>query len=335
MSTLSEVARRAGVSVSVASRVLSGDPAGRASAETRERIRRAALELNYRPNVTGRALRLARTDLIALIVPDVTNALFADLTRGVEDEALARGQLILLGRTEAMEPDESAVDRLLAQGRVDGIILQPGDAATAEEVAPLLAGSAPVVTIHQLFEGASSVLVPDADAAAAAVHHLAARGHRRIGFVGGLPASATAQRRADGFWRAVAEAGIEARPEWVSATGYRTVDGRAGLAHILQARERPTAVVVANVNAAVGVLAEARERGIVVPDALSVIAIHDSATAEHTWPPLTCIRLPLYEMGRAAVAALAERRAGGAIDHRVVGEPAPRIVERDSVRDQD
>ncbi|GAB4004880.1 hypothetical protein GCM10029992_51140 [Glycomyces albus] len=106
MAKLSDVAARAGVSVSAVSRVLSGDPSARLSAVTRERVRKAAAEIGYHPNFAGRALKLSRTDVIALIVPDVTNALFTELTRGVEDEAVARGCVMLLARSEAMQPGE-------------------------------------------------------------------------------------------------------------------------------------------------------------------------------------------------------------------------------------
>ncbi|MQM25857.1 LacI family DNA-binding transcriptional regulator [Glycomyces albidus] len=331
MAKLSDVAARAGVSVSAASRVLSGDPAARLSEATRDRVRKAAAEVGYHPNFAGRALKLARTDVIALVVPDVTNALFAELTRGVEDEAVTRGCVMLLARSEDMQPGGRMFDRLLGEGRVDGIVLQPRDGADTAELAEAVGErSAPLVTIHQRIPGAASVVVPDALAARRATEHLIALGHRRIGFAGGLAASPSAQRRAEGFLAALLEAGLPGEPGLVTWRGYRESDGRAAAAELLALREPPTAIVAANVNAAVGVLAQARAQGRTVPDDLSVVAVHDAWTAEHTWPPLTCVRMPLYELGRTAVALLAQVIEGGPVEHRAVEDAEPVLIERES-----
>lgn len=330
MVKLSDVAARAGVSVSAVSRVLSGDPSARVSEATRERVRNAAAEVGYHPNFAGRALKLARTDVIALIVPDVTNSLFAELTRGVEDEAVARGCVMLLARSEDMQPGGKMFDRLIGEGRVDGVVLQPRDEADPEELAQTVGERAPLVTIHHRVPGASSVVVPDALAAQRATEHLISLGHHRIGFAGGLAASPTAQRRNEGYREALAQAGLPGDPDLVTWRGYREPDGRASTAELLALPQRPTAIVAANVNAAVGVLAQARAQGIAVPGDLSVVAIHDAWTAEHTWPPLTCVRMPLYELGRAAVTALADAIDGGPITHRTVHDPEPVLVPRAS-----
>jgi LacI family transcriptional regulator len=330
MAKLSDVAARAGVSVSAVSRVLSGDPSARVSEATRERVRNAAAEVGYHPNFAGRALKLARTDVIALIVPDVTNSLFAELTLGAEDEAVARGCVMLLARSEDMQPGGKMFDRLVGEGRVDGIVLQPRDEADPDELAQIMSERAPLVTIHHRIPGASSVVVPDALAAQRATEHLIALGHRRIGFAGGLATSPTAQRRYEGHREALLQAGLPGDPDLVTWRGYHEPDGRASTAELLALPQRPTAIVAANVNAAVGVLAQARAQGVAVPDDLSVVAIHDAWTAEHTWPPLTCVRMPLHELGRAAVAALAEVIGGGPITHRTVQDPEPVLVPRAS-----
>src|SRR4051812_13143555 len=105
MVTLSDVAALAGVSVSAVSRVLSDAPSSRVSEVTRERIVAAARQLDYRPNFAARALKSSRTNVIALVVPDVTNAIFSELMRGVEDEAARRGYMVLLARAEGMPDD--------------------------------------------------------------------------------------------------------------------------------------------------------------------------------------------------------------------------------------
>ncbi|WP_420110653.1 LacI family DNA-binding transcriptional regulator [Pseudactinotalea sp.] len=332
MPTLSDVAARAGVSVSVASRALTGDPRARVNAATRERVRAAAADLGYQPNFAGRALRLARTEVLALVVPGITNSLVSELIRGVEDEASSAGYTVLLGRAEDIQPGNPMVDRLLGEGRVDGMILQPvGDMATSD-IEHVFRFAVPTVTIHREVDGVSSVAVPDAAGTAMATRHLAQQGHGRIGLIGGPRQSQTAARRESGFRDAMAAEGLDVHEEWVLREGYIDKDGARGLQRMMSLDVTPTAVVAANVHAAVGVLAEARRLGLSVPNDLSVMSVHDSWSAEHTWPPLSSVRLPLYEMGRAAVVSLLAEVGGRAAgDRHLVAEPPPILVERESV----
>lgn len=330
MVNLADVAAKAGLSVSAVSRALSDDPRSRLSESTKQRVRDAAKEVGYRPNFAGRALRLARTDVLALVVPDVTNPLVSELTCGVEDEAMARGYTVLLGRSEDMQSAGMMFDRLLGEGRVDGVILQARDDADQEELTSALRYNAPVVAIHREIDGAASLLMPDSDAARVAVEHLVALGHRRIGFIGGLPGSPTAQRRLAGFTQSMADAGLEIDPAFVTALGYQPAQGAQALDLLLELADRPTAIVVANVNAAIAVLRRARVRGIEVPAELSVVAIHDAWTAENTWPPLSTVRLPLYELGREAVSTLVNAVGGATPRGRVLTSPEPTLVARES-----
>jgi LacI family transcriptional regulator len=302
------------------------------SETTRKRVREAAAELAYRPNHAGRSLRRARTDVIALIVPDVTNALFAELTRGADAEAAARGLTVLLGRGDETETGLVLADRLLAEGRVDGVILQPRDGTDPQELAPLAGAGVPVVIVHDEIAGASAVLLDDAAAATAAVDHLVAHGRQRIALIGGIEASASARRREAGFRSALAARGLPLHEQWITRLGYRPEDGREAMAQLLKSDERPDAVVVANVNAGFGALAEAARLGVAVPQTVSVVAIHDSWPAAYTAPALTCVRTPLYELGRTAVAALSDRMAGGDPQVVRVSSPAPMVVARASTK---
>ncbi|MFY9712200.1 MAG: LacI family DNA-binding transcriptional regulator [Microbacterium sp.] len=332
MVSLSDVAGRAGVSVSVASRALSGDPSARLSEITRKRIHAAAADLGYRPNHAARSLRRARTDVVALIVPDVTNALFAELTRGADAEAVARGLTVLLGRGDDTATGVALAGRLLAEGRVDGVMLQPHDGTDPRELAALAASGAPIVIVHDEIPGASAILLDDAGAAVVAVEHLLAIGRTRLALIGGMPSSSSARRREDGFRSALARHGIPAREAWVTRVGYGPEDGREAMRRLLDTEDRPDAVVVSNVNAGFGALAEATRLGVAVPESLAVAAIHDSWPAAYSAPALTCIRTPLYELGRAAVAALSDRIGGGSPEVIRISSPAPVILARASTR---
>lgn len=339
MATLSDVAARAGVSVSAASRVLSDAPSARVSAATRERIHQAARELGYRPNFIARALRSARLQIVALVVPDLTNAVFTELLTGVEREAAERGYMVMLARSENLLDEREGLARLIGEGRIDGMIVQVGDAMEPGALDALVASGLPVVFANSSHPStAGSVELDDERGAALAVEHLVGLGHRSIGLINGVPTSDTAVRRGRGFRSAMAAAGLEVDERLVTNLGYTTAQGGEGLRRILAAAAAaqpaaptpPTAVVVANVNAALGVLLAAREAGIRVPDALSVVAMHDALTAEFAWPPLTTVRMPLRELGRAAMAELASAIAGGEVHQRVVDDPAPVMVVRES-----
>lgn len=329
--TLSDVAARAGVSVSAASRVLSDDPGARVGAETRQRIRDAARELDYRPNFAARALKFSRTNVVGLVVPDLTNAIFTELMRGVEEEAMRRGYMVLLARAEGMPEGEEAIPRLIGEGRVDGVLVQVGENMRPEDLRTLLEGTLPAVFVNSIHpDHAGSVTLEDERGMSLATRHLIELGHRRIGLINGHPAADTARRRAAGFAAAMSEAGLEVPPRYVTWVGYDARQGRAGLAALAALPDRPTAIVVANVNAAHGALLEARTLGWRVPEDLSIVAMHDAWTAENTWPPLTTVRMPLYELGRQAMAAIFERITSGTVADHVVRDPAPELIVRDS-----
>ncbi|MEO7121862.1 MAG: LacI family DNA-binding transcriptional regulator [Lacisediminihabitans sp.] len=331
MATLSDVAARAGVSVSAVSRVLSKSPSSRVSDATRRRIEDAARELDYRPNFAARALKLSRTNVIALVVPDVTNAIFSELMRGIDERAQELGYMVLLARAESMQHQAESLAHLVGQSKVDGVIVQLGDSMTTAYLTALVQSQIPALVVNsRRLGGVGSVTLPDEAGAAAAVQHLASLGHRRIGLVGGLASTDSAQRRATGFAGAMADAGLPVPAEYLTGFGYESAQGRAALSQLATLVEPPSAIVVANINAAFGVLLEAHAHGIRVPEDLSIVALHDAWTADNTWPPLTTVRMPLYELGKASMAAMFERIHSGVITDVVITDPAPELVLRES-----
>ena len=333
MATLSDVAKAAGVSISAASRVLTEAPGARVSQATRERVKAAAAELKYRPNFAGRALKSSRTHVIALVVPDLTNAFLTDLILGVEKEAAAQDYMLLLGRSEDIEGGGEMISRLIGEGRVDGMLVQVGDTTTSEELGELVAAKQPITLNNSIEAGhRGGVVLPDEEGARVATQHVIDLGHERIGFLGGLPHMYTAKRRLAGFKAAMGEAGLRVKRSYVTRHGYRPVDGVAALAEVMTLGTPPTALVVANVNAAIGALREARRLGLTVPDDLSIISIHDAWTAENTWPPLTAVKMPMYELGRTATALLCRQLDGHPVDDHVVVDPPPQLIVRESTR---
>jgi LacI family transcriptional regulator len=331
VANLRDVAAQAGVSVSIASRLLNRDPTVRTSKETRDRVLRVADELSYRPNHAGRALRTARSNTIALVVPVLTNSVFAELVRGVEDGALEHGYTLLLARSEQVHPGGEVMRRLTGEGRVDGFLLQARDDLDEQALDPIAQAGAPVVLVHSSSRHLpGSVVLDDVEGARLATDHLIALGHERIAMVNGLRQLNSAQRRERGYRAALKAAGLRGTSGYVRYPGYQPADARPALRALMELRQPPTAVFVANINAALGVLAEARALGLDVPRDLSVCAFLDSDVAEFVWPPVTTVRMPLYAMGRQAVVDLHARLNGEPARDFVVRDPAPELVVRAS-----
>ncbi len=331
MATLSEIARRAGVSVSVVSRVLNGDPTVRTRLETRQRVLRVAKELNYTANFAGRALRLARSKTLALITPAVSSPLFSDLLTGATDAAEAEDYTLLIGWSDRITQGSDTLRRLVGEGRVDGFVLQRTDDLSDQALENLVANDARVVLVtSRTPRRQGSVILDDVAGAKLATEHLIALGHTRIGLVGGIPSSDIARRREQGYAEALHDAGLRRRENLVRRIGYSPELAAVAIESLIGTDRRPTGVVVANVNGAIGALTTLRRLGLRVPEDISVVAYHDVWLAEHTWPPLTTVKMPYYEVGVQAVRSLIAQLAGSPGQDVVVREPAPQLILRSS-----
>ena len=329
VATLTDIAREAGVSIGVVSRVLNEDETLRVRDETRERVLAVAAALNYKPNIWGRALRSSRAGAVGLIVPDVTSPLFAELLRGVETAAQKHELDVVLGRSKAASEDSAMLERLAA-GRVDAFIIQPEDDPNVEELKRLGEATTPVVLINSRQPvHAGSVVADEELAAKMAAEHLLGLGHRRIGFLGGLPVTYKARCRMSGFRAAMGAAGVPIDENLVTDLGFTVENGRDALAALMAVAEPPTGVVVASINSAIGALALARESGVLVPDDLSVVAVHDCWISGSLSPPLTVVRMPLFEIGVAAVRSIVARLDGGEPEDLEVPQ-RPELVIRES-----
>lgn len=330
--TQADVARHAGVSVSVVSRELNGDPALRARPDTRRRIRQAAEELGYRPSHAARSLRLSRAFAVGVVIPDLTNPVYDPLIRGIEDAADDLGYHVLVSRTERLEPGAGFLRRLAGEGRVDGFIVHPRDEVELRDFAPLAdAGVRPVVFVSSRWSKGGSVVHDDEAAGRIATEHLLGLGHRDVALIGGDAHSHTARARERGYVQAIHASGMRRRSAWVVHRRYDPDEGRRAVRELCtMGRRRPTAIVVANVNAAIGVLRGALEIGLRIPEQLSVVAIHDWWVTDFTRPRLTTVHMPQYELGLAAMRLLALRLAGEPAEEVVITDPPPELVERES-----
>ena len=331
MPTLRDVARLAGVHLSIVSRVLNDDKKTSVKEETRQRVQEAAEALGYWPNALARGLKMKSVGSLALVIPDISNPVYAEIIRGAEQEARQSGHFLLLASTAGADPRTLEFMQALLEGRVDGVIL--ANALVDDAVIDALeAGRYPYVLVNRRSQRARRYVVAD-DAAGAllAVNHLIERGHRRIGHLAGPPTADTALNRKLGYRHALEAAGIVFDRDLVVEGSYSTESGRIGVQQLVSLPHPPTAVFAANLRVAAGAMDAARRLGVRIPDDLSIVGMHDAELAELLSPGLTTVRLPLEGLGREAVRMLLRVTRGEPRPEQVVLTGAE-LVERESVR---
>lgn len=326
---LADVAGAAGVGTSIASRVLNGDPTVSIRPETRERVLRAARDLNYRPNAFARGLKLARTTTLGLVIPNIAYPINAEIIRGAERAATARGYVVLLADADEFMQSGEAYKRLLLEQRVDGLLV--ASAATTEPLLGELAERGlPFVLVNRRSSRVGpSVIADDALGIGLAVDHLVALGHERIALIAGPSDADTAQRRLAGYRAAMRRARLRVPRGRIADSTYDEASGFEAMTQLLALDPRPTAVVAWSLAAAVGALSAVKRAGLSVPGDVSMAAFHDAPVAAYLDPPLTTVWMPLNEMAERGVELLLrliERRPVRSVTVRT----APRLIERES-----
>lgn len=303
VTSLRDVARDAGVSVSTASRVLSGS-SHPVSQGTRDRVHDVADRLGFEPNRLARALATARSQTIGVIVHDVSDSYFAEIVRGLEDGAGLQDHALFVASSDRDPDKELALLRAFTSHRVDAIVLVASGLDLDDyraKVEALLAryealGGVVVLMSEHSYE-APRIFYDNRGTTASMVKYLVDLGHRRIGYLTGPPELSVTTARSAGYHDALARAGIEADPDLV-ACGWFSIEGGAAAAASLMAGPRPTAVVAGNDLMAIGALRRLLDLGYRVPGDVSVAGFDDIEFAAYASVPLTTVRIPLTEFGR-------------------------------------
>lgn len=326
MSTIADVAARAGVSKATASRALSGG--GYVSAETRERVREAARDLHYVAHSSATTLATGRSLSVGVIMPALDRWFFAELLAGIQEGLVRSGQdLVLYGTQEGSDERERLFSDVLPSRRLDGIIavgIQP----STHELSRLIRVGSPLVGVGAYREQNSSVSIDDEAAARIATEHLIDLGHRDIAFLGGREDAATHaygdEQRLRGYRAAMAAASLQA---WVRhVPGDSTTPGgyEAGVRMLGDRQSRPTAFVAVCDEAAIGGIIAARRLGLSVPAEVSVVGIDDHAHAEMF--SLTTVRQKPRMQGLAAVELLLRRMADPDAPAEQIAVPSELVV---------
>ena len=324
---LRDVADTAGVTKSVVSRVLNEDPSLSVRAETRERVWTAARQLGYQPHAGARALAGRRARALALLIPDLGNPVYSRIIRGAYQRAREHGYTVLLAEDTSDHQADESFPELVVQGRVDGLLI-----ASARPAHPLLASPrlarVPHVFVNRDVPGSGRNVGMDLPAAsAAAVRHLHDLGHLIIGHVAGPEGLEPARARAQGFADAMAALGLD--PSLSDRDEFSEQGGANAALRLLTRFPDVTAVYASTLSQGIGLLHAARTLGRRIPADLSVVTYDDLPLVDYLDPPLTTVRMPLVELGAAAVDALVEQLAGNPPTD-VIVPTSPQVVVRAS-----
>ncbi|PPI34692.1 MULTISPECIES: LacI family DNA-binding transcriptional regulator [unclassified Rathayibacter] len=309
--TIRDVARTAGVSVSVVSRVLN-DGTGPVAVDTRRRVVEAIDELGFRPRAAARELSQGQALAIGLVLPDLTNPFFARLADKVVWEARARGAQVLLVTTQEDSHVEGESLTSLLDRSVGGVIATPsGD--NLEKWSRLRRAGVDVVFVDRTTPGLDDVdvvSIGNSASAARATDHLIALGHTRIAILSGPAHTSTGQARVAGYRASLTAAGLPLDSTLVRDVPFRGDVGGEAVAALLALPEPPTALVVANTAQVRSAVHRLFQLGIRIPEALSVVVFDDNPWSELVTPPLSVVRQPIDMLARHSVELVLARMQG-------------------------
>jgi LacI family transcriptional regulator len=311
-SSIRDVATQAGVSVGTVSNVLNRPEL--VAPATRARVEEAIAALGFVRNESARQLRAGRSRTLGLVVLDVANPFFTDIARGVEEAVAAEGLAVLLCDSAERADRERRYLELLEEQRVQGILITPVE-GVGEQLRQLRRRGIPVVLVDRWASTRSfcSVSVDDVYGGELAATHLVGGGHTRIAFVGGPFGIKQVADRHEGTRRVLDAAGLPGSGlVRVETPALTFSSGRAAGAQIAEmaARRRPTAAFCANDLVALGVLQEMTRRQLRVPEDLAIVGYDDIDFAAAAAVPLSSVRQPRHELGRAAAELLIEETSG-------------------------
>lgn len=276
---------------------------------------RVAEEMGYRPSSIARGLTTRRTRTLGLVVPDVANPFFADVTCGAEHVANAQGYNVFLCNTDKDPERELAVLQSLEEKRVDGVVLC-SSRLDDSELHTVVARHSAVVPVNRHLEpadeknGAGVVMLDDVAGGRMATQHLLDSGHRAVGFLAGPPASRSGRWRAEGYRAALTTADLPHNPAWTAPCPADVDGGHQATRDLLTAHPELTALFCYNDLVAVGALRACAELGRRVPDDLAVVGFDDILLAALVTPPLTTCRVPRYDLGAQAMRLLLNQIGG-------------------------
>jgi LacI family transcriptional regulator len=329
--TIYDVAREANVSMATVSRVVNGNP--NVKPTTRKKVLEVIERLGYRPNAVARGLASKKTTTVGVIIPDISSTFFAELARGIEDIAtMYKYNIILSNSDQNLDKELHLLNTMLGK-QVDGIVFMGGN-ITAEHVSEFKKSPVPIVLAGSIEESGSipSVNIDYEQATFDATTALIEKGHKETALVvGPLREPINAEKKLEGYKRALAEAGISFREELV-VEGDDTYDsGLEAFEKLNEANPRPTAIFAGSDEMALGIVHGAQDKGFNVPNDFELISSDNTRLTLMVRPQLTSIVQPLYDIGAVAMRLLTKLMNKESVTDQIVVLPH-RIEQRDSTK---
>jgi LacI family transcriptional regulator len=297
------VAKLANVSTATVSRTINGSP--KVSPDTAARVRKAMETLNFVLNTNARALGSGRSNLLGLIISDITNPFFPELVKAFEDIAVSQGKEVLIANTD-YDPDRTmhCVTRML-QRKVDGVAIMTSE-ISEHVISFFLKRKIPVVFLDtgEPATGISRINIDYPAGVEMAMHYLTQLGHKDISFISGPLNLNSARTRYQAFMESSAREHLSAKAEYVQEGNHRPDGGYRAMQRILALEHRPTAVLTSNDLTAIGAMGAIFEAGLRIPQDISIIGFDDIQLSAFTEPPLTTVRIPHKDIARTAIEAL-------------------------------
>jgi DNA-binding LacI/PurR family transcriptional regulator len=306
-----QIAERANVSIGTVSHVI--NQTAKVRPKLRDRVLEAVRSMGYQPSALAQGLRRNRTNMLGMVIPDITNPFFPGVVRGVEDVAFKRSFRVILCNADNDPSKEGAYVRELRSYHIAGLLIIPsGGADIAGHLRAYASASVPVVCIDRVPDGwkGDAVLVANADGAYLATRHLIQMGHTRLAVITGPLRLTNASERLKGFMRALADSRIQIEPEFVEEARFDTETGYQAALRLLRMLPRPTAIFACNDLMAFGVLQAARELNLRCPEDLSIAGFDSLEFTKFTDPSLTSVYQPGYQLGATAGRLLLQRVDG-------------------------
>ena len=303
--TMKRIAAELGVSITTVSKVLNDQPD--IGQTTRARVLAKVEELGYRPNAVARSLSLRRTHTLGVVIPDLMHSFFVEIVAGIESVMSAQGYgLLLCSSGENARKERSELEMLRAR-QVDGIVLASAHASGNTDLLKQISALGCALVMIDRDDHARirchRVLTDDVQVGRLATAHLATQGRRAIAHIGGPPI-VHARRREQGYSAALADHGLESRPEWIVRAGFMEADGYRAMKELLTLKPRIDAVFAANDPAAIGAMKAIWEAGKKVPKDIAVVGAGDVAHGDLLRVPLTTVSWSKEELGRRAAELL-------------------------------
>ncbi|BBH24447.1 catabolite control protein A [Paenibacillus baekrokdamisoli] len=291
-----DVATQAGVSAATVSRVLNGN--SQVKQRTREKVKRAILELGYYPNAVAKNLRSQKSMMIGIIVPDINASYYTDIIKGIENMAYSRKYRVIICDAKNDREHELEYLNLLISRTIDGMILAT-TLLTDEELGSFSDRGYNVALIGRNIEhdGIPCIFTDNVKFSREVVYHLVEQGHRDIVFLSGYAESVDSYERLEGYLKGLKEYTIPFRPELVENGDFNETGGYEAMNRLFDKGLLFTAVYAANDEMALGVYRACRERGIQIPQQLAIVGVDNNRISKYLSPTLSTVNQPKYTMG--------------------------------------